>query len=151
MTINVPQRPETGSGTVEAQRNGGTAPRLRGCRRGHGSFDVRCRVLKNNRHETSERRAGGRGEQAGRLLLNPLHRDGRNKARVFEAVLGITAANGDVLRKAMLDAAANSDQAEARGDNGFGEVFVLRFPMRTEKGAAMVLTAWVIRYGEDFG
>ena len=83
-------------------------------------------------------------------VLNPLHRDGRNKARVFESVLGITVANADVLRRAVLNAAAHSDRAEARGDNGFGEVYVLRFPLRTDKGTATVLTAWVIRHNEDF-
>jgi hypothetical protein len=83
-------------------------------------------------------------------VLNPLHRDGRNKARVFESVLGITLANAELLRRTVLDAAANSDQAEPRGDNGFGEMYVLRFPMSTDKGTATVLTAWVIRNGEDF-
>lgn len=83
-------------------------------------------------------------------VLNPMHRDGRNKARVFESVLGITAANGEVLRRALLEAAANSDQVEARGDNGFGDVYVLRFPLRTDKGTATVLTAWVVRHNEDF-
>ena len=66
--------------------------------------------------------------------LNPLHRDARNKARVFASMLGVTLANADVLRQALLDAAANSDQVEPRGDNGFGEVYVLRFPLMTMKG-----------------
>lgn len=70
--------------------------------------------------------------------LNPLHRDGKNKARVFDAVLGITLANADVLRHALLDAAANSSQAESRGENGFGKVYVLRFPLTTAKGKATV-------------
>lgn len=82
--------------------------------------------------------------------LNPLHRDGRNKARVFDSVLGITLANADVLRYALLDAAANADQVEPRGDNGFGEVYVLRFALTTTKGTATVLSAWIIRHGEDF-
>ena len=43
-----------------------------------------------------------------------------------------------------------SDEAESRGDNGFGEVFVLRFPMATPTGTAMVLTAWIVRHSEDF-
>ena len=82
--------------------------------------------------------------------LSLLHRDGRNKARVFESVLGITRANADVMRHALLDAAAHSDQAESRGDNGFGEVYVLRFSLTTTKGTAIVLSAWIIRHGEDF-
>jgi hypothetical protein len=82
--------------------------------------------------------------------LNPLHREGRNKARVFASALNITANNADVLRRAVLYAARTSDEAESRGDNGFGEVFVLRFRMEAEAGAALVLTAWIIRHNEDF-
>src|SRR5260221_11270544 len=70
---------------------------------------------------------GGRADLGTKLeayTLNPQHRDGRHKARVFDAVLGITLANADVLRQALLDAAAYSDQVEPRGDNGFGEAYV---------------------------
>src|SRR5215510_10422068 len=82
--------------------------------------------------------------------LNPQHRDGRNKARVFDSVLGITLANADVLRHALLDAAASSDHVVPRGNNGFGEVYVLRFLLTTTKGTATVLSAWIIRNREDF-
>ena len=96
---------------------------------------------------------GGRADLGTKLedyTLNPLHRDGRNKARVFDSVLGITLATPDALRYALLDAAASSDQVEPRGNNGFGEVYVLRFPLNTPKGSATVLSAWIIRHGEDF-
>lgn len=83
-------------------------------------------------------------------VLNPLHRDGRQKARVFESALGITHADPSILRRAILAAAAGSDQAETRGDNGHGAVYVLRFPLSTVKGSAVVLTAWIVRHGEDF-
>jgi uncharacterized protein DUF6883 len=83
-------------------------------------------------------------------VLNTLHRHGRHKARVFDAVLGITSANADVLGRALLDAAATSDQAEARGDTGFGDVYSLRFPVRTGKGSATILSVWIGRSGEDF-
>ena len=82
--------------------------------------------------------------------LNPLHREGRNKARVFESVLGITQANVAMLRAAIQSAAASSDEAEARGDNGFGEVFNLRFVMTTGRGSATVLTSWIVLRNEDF-
>ena len=82
--------------------------------------------------------------------LDPLHRDGRHKARVFESVLGISLANADVLRDALREAARLSDTVVCKGDNGFGEMFVLRFPLRTDKGTATVLSAWIIRHGEDF-
>ena len=82
--------------------------------------------------------------------LNPLHREGRNKARVFDSVLGITLANVEVLRAAIRSAAASSDEAEARGDNGFGEVFNLRFALTTSRGSATVLTGWIVLHNEDF-
>jgi hypothetical protein len=82
--------------------------------------------------------------------LNPRHREGWHKARMFESVLGITHTNREILRHAILAAARDSDQAEGLGNNGHGEVYVLRFPLETERGRATVLTAWIIRYGEDF-
>lgn len=83
-------------------------------------------------------------------VLNPQHREGRHKANVFESVLGINLANRELLREAILRAAAATEDAELRGDHGHGAVYVLRFPLRTPKGEAVVLTAWIVRRGEDF-
>jgi hypothetical protein len=82
--------------------------------------------------------------------LNPLHRHGQHKARVFQSALGITLANADVLRQTLIQAAATSENATHRGHNGFGEVFELRFLLTTAQGAATVLSAWIIRHNEDF-
>jgi hypothetical protein len=90
------------------------------------------------------------GAKLEEYVLNPQHRDGRHKARVFESALGITYANRHILRQALLDAAATSDQFEARGDNGHGELYSLRFDMEMTHGAEVVRTAWIIRHGEDF-
>lgn len=95
---------------------------------------------------------GGRADLGVKLeeyVLNPLHRDGRHKARVFESALGIALANRDVLRQAILAAAADSNEAVLRGDNGHGEVFSIRFVLSTKKGSATVLTAWIILHGEE--
>jgi hypothetical protein len=59
-------------------------------------------------------------------------------------------ANTEALRNAVLEAAASSKEVESRGDNGFGDVFILRFSLTTEKGTATVLTGWIVRHGEDF-
>ncbi len=83
-------------------------------------------------------------------VLNPSHWEGRHKARVFESVLGITLNNRDALRDAILAAAENSDEAQAIGDNGHGMVYLLRFPLTTAHGTAMILTVWIILQGEDF-
>jgi hypothetical protein len=82
--------------------------------------------------------------------LNPLHRQGQHKARVFESALGITLARREILSRALLAAAKNSNDTVAFGDNGFGETFVLRFRLTTEIGSATVLSAWIIRHNEDF-
>jgi hypothetical protein len=60
-------------------------------------------------------------------VLNPSHWEGRHKARVFDLTLGITLRNQELLRDAILAAAAKSDEAQALGDNGHGMVYVLRF------------------------
>jgi len=82
--------------------------------------------------------------------LNSLHRQGQHKARVFESVLGITLANANVLRTALLHAAANSEDAVHNGHNGYGDLYELRFSLATPKATATVLSAWIIRNGEDF-
>jgi hypothetical protein len=84
---------------------------------------------------------GGRCELGTKLedyCLNPLHPEGRHKARVFESALGITRANAEILRSAIQHAAATSENAISRGRNGFGEQFNLSFAMATEDAAATV-------------
>jgi hypothetical protein len=61
--------------------------------------------------------------------VNPAHGEGRHKARVFEFALGISLANAHLLRGARLDASAYSDAVIAKGANGFGEVYVVRFSL----------------------
>jgi hypothetical protein len=90
------------------------------------------------------------GKKLEDYVLNPTHREGQHKAHVFESALGINVGNAHLLRTALLAAVAASDTAEPRGDNGFGDVYVLRLPLRTERGTATVLSAWIIRYDEDF-
>ena len=97
---------------------------------------------------------GGERAQLGRKIedyaLDDSHRRGGHKARLFASILGITRANADILRRALLAAAATSDDAEASATGRFGQTYTLRVPIRTIKGSATVLTAWLIRLGEDF-
>ena len=82
--------------------------------------------------------------------LNLLHKHGQHKAGVFQSVLGITSANATVLERAVKRAAAESEETQHRGHNGFGDDYELRFPLTTEKGTATVLSAWIVRREEDF-
>lgn len=90
------------------------------------------------------------GTKLEEYVLNPLHRTGQHKARVFESALGITLANKNLLADALRHAAESSNQAASLGDHGFGETFSLRFEMTTGAGKAVVQSAWIIRRNEGF-
>lgn len=90
------------------------------------------------------------GTKIEEYVLNPWHREGRHKARVFESVLGITTTNKHILIEGLRKAIEGSDDAEFHGHNGHGDVYVLRFPLATERGSATVLSVWIVRSGEDF-
>ena len=67
------------------------------------------------------------GTQLEEDSLNPFHRHGQHKARVFESALGIMPANKEVLSRALLAAAKSSNEFAALGDHGFGETFCAAF------------------------
>ena len=90
------------------------------------------------------------GEKLEEYVLNWRHSRGRHKARVFASVLGITRDNQEVLESALREAASNSTDAISTGDEGFGATFEIRFRLTADKGTATVLSAWIIRNGEDF-
>ena len=74
------------------------------------------------------------GDKLEAYSLSFQHREGRHKARVFSSALGITLANADLLRTAVQEAASDSDAALAHGENGFGQIFTLNFPLATAAG-----------------
>ncbi|HEY3245689.1 MAG TPA: hypothetical protein VGM03_20280 [Phycisphaerae bacterium] len=81
--------------------------------------------------------------------LSPHHLRGRHKARVFAAVLGLTAADADALRDALMDAAQSQEVVLGETDD-FGQRYVLDFLMRGARGTAAVRSTWIVRRGEDF-
>jgi Domain of unknown function (DUF6883) len=85
-----------------------------------------------------------------RALLGPgRERQGEARRRAGRLPRRLHAGVPSPLRQAILAAAATSDEVEARGDNGYGDVYVLRFSLQTAKGSGVILTAWIIRHGED--
>ena len=81
--------------------------------------------------------------------LNPSHPRGRHKARVFAASLGIAALNADILRNALLRAAAEADATPGQHDD-YGRRYVLDFEMRGPSGKAVVRSTWIVRSNERF-
>jgi hypothetical protein len=81
--------------------------------------------------------------------LNPLHPRGRHKARVFASVLGLTAADAEVLREALLRAALESEAARGSADE-FGERFTIESDFVRDEHRATIRSAWIIRRTEQF-
>jgi hypothetical protein len=81
--------------------------------------------------------------------LNPLHPRGRNKARVFASVLGLTAKDVEILRERLLSAALSEDATPTKRDE-YGQRYVLDFEMETEAASATIRSSWIIRHNEDF-
>jgi hypothetical protein len=81
--------------------------------------------------------------------LNPEHRRGCHKARVFAASLGLTADDANYLREALL-AAVRENEAETAEHDEYGMRYVLDFRVSGPAGQAMVRSSWIIRRDEDF-
>lgn len=81
--------------------------------------------------------------------LSKSHLRGRHKARVFEAVLGLTASHVDLLRGALLEATMTYE-AIPSGADVYGERYMLDFPFNGPVGKAIVCSRWIVRTGENF-
>ena len=81
--------------------------------------------------------------------LNTNHRQGKHKARVFAAALGLTADHAEFLRDALLNAALNYDATPTEAIE-HGQLYVLDFPLSGFNGQAMVRSGWIVRKNEDF-
>jgi hypothetical protein len=82
--------------------------------------------------------------------LNLNHPNGKHKARLFRAKLGITIDNQDFLITKLRKVAAHYQNFELTDSDQYGERYVAVFPMTTTTGTAKVLSAWIIRPGETY-
>ena len=85
--------------------------------------------------------------------LNPDHPEGKHKARVFMAALGIDENDAEQLRKIILKAVLTAEAIE-KEPSEYGRRFVIDFRVSWSRESvtreALVRTAWIIRVGEDF-
>lgn len=81
--------------------------------------------------------------------LNPAHPEGRHKARVFLAALGISASDAEWLARQIL-ARLPECEAGAGDADQHGKRFSADVSLTREGRAALVRTAWIVRSGEDF-
>jgi hypothetical protein len=75
--------------------------------------------------------------------LNPLHRTGRHKARVFAAALGITADDAEALRDILLRA-VQEHEAVLGLEDSYGQRYQVDFLLEWKGRRAMVRSAWII-------
>ena len=80
--------------------------------------------------------------------LSPDHDDGRHKARLFRALVGLNQENADLLVDALREAAASGDAAAGKVDR-YGCRYVIDFECTGPDGTAMIRSAWIVRTGED--
>ena len=79
--------------------------------------------------------------------LSPDHDDGRHKARLFQAVFGLTREYATLLLAALKEAAVNGEAVSGRLDR-YGQRYVIDFEFVGPTGQAMIRSAWIIRPGE---
>lgn len=80
--------------------------------------------------------------------LNPLHDEGKHKARVFLAAMGFTQANAEELRALVLDAAHNREATPGKLLPQ-GQMYVLEFQAQGLRGLVTIRTAWIVARGTD--
>src|SRR5215813_11304575 len=80
--------------------------------------------------------------------LNPDSPRGRHKARVFAAVLGITATEALQLRAKLLEAARTTDARRGELDL-YGQRYTIDFELETQVGKATVRSGWIIVRGKS--
>ena len=81
-------------------------------------------------------------------LLNESHPSNPGHAELFRTLLGIGPNNADVLRNALLKAAANED-ATPGTPSPFGDKYEIRFEMTGPKRVYTILSIWIIEYGRS--
>lgn len=79
--------------------------------------------------------------------LNPDRARGRHKARVFAAVLGVTAAGAAKLRAKLLEIARTGDAQVGELDL-YGQRYTIDFEMETATGKATLRSGWIVLHGK---
>ena len=80
--------------------------------------------------------------------LNPLHPRDRHKARVFLSALGLGQLDADLLRAALLEAAASGDAMPGEVDE-YGQRYLIDLEMTLGSRGAPVRSTWIILRGES--
>ena len=78
--------------------------------------------------------------------LNPAHEEGKHKARVFRAALGLTAKDAEFLRARLLLAARDGEVHQQR-QTAFGVLYDVDFTMEYNGHSARIRSGWILESG----
>jgi hypothetical protein len=81
--------------------------------------------------------------------LDPNHRVGRHKARLFAAMLGLRMADAERLRQILADSVQMNEAVLGQLDE-HGQRYQVDFVLTRQGRHANVRSVWIIRIGEDF-
>jgi hypothetical protein len=80
--------------------------------------------------------------------LDPEHSEGKHKARLFAATLGIQASDAEELRLILLQIIKSGEAQLGRRD-GYGQRYVIDFMLEWRDRQAMIRSGWIIEDGSD--
>ncbi|MBD2301736.1 hypothetical protein H6G80_10700 [Nostoc sp. FACHB-87] len=80
--------------------------------------------------------------------LNREHPTGKDKARLFSSILGMTAENAEELRQIILEKVKTQEVSLNRYDE-YGQRYTLDFTLEWQNRTATIRTGWIIKDGSD--
>ena len=80
--------------------------------------------------------------------LNVQHDEGKHKARLFAAALGITADHAEELRESLLRA-VTTHEATLGSCDAYGQRYLIDFMLVWQDRRAMIRSAWIIEHGSE--
>jgi len=80
--------------------------------------------------------------------LNQDHPTGKDKARLFSSILGVTAENAEELRGIILEKVKTQEVSLNRYDK-YGQRYTLDFTLKWQNRTATIRTGWIIEPGSD--
>jgi len=80
--------------------------------------------------------------------LNRDHSTGKDKARLFSSILGMTAENAEELRQIILEKVKTQEVSLNRYDK-YGQRYTLDFTLEWQNRSATIRTGWIIKSGSD--
>lgn len=81
--------------------------------------------------------------------LNPTHRVGGHKARLFALLLGMNSNDTEALQQILLNVIQTQEATLGELDE-YGQRYVIDFMLAWQSRQATVRSAWIIRPDEDF-